>query len=406
MRVYNIRRELTTQDEHHVARLTADVAYADGERGERYWFEVPALYSDSLTHSGNPWLLALLPLAMRLGEPLEIDAPIDRVLLANARESVDIWRYWDPEIHKVTISAPLINADNHTESGVAAFFSGGVDSFYTLLTHTTEEAPYNIDDLLCIWGFDVPLDQVDAFAQMQKQLTHAAHQLAKNLIPIKTNLRETRVERASNNGFGPFYHGYALGAVALILERRYQYILVPSNGVGPEESPWGTHPLTVPLLSSNATRFVWDPISASRLEKLRLLAKSKVAENTLHVCFKLKNDQNCGRCEKCYRTQLGLELLGARERFTTFNPEAFSLDEVPNLYMYSQNGDRENFYQEMQTVARELGKDKIAAAIERGFKHGQQYKFWLPIRNQLWELPVIWRLGRLLDRLFIDRITR
>jgi hypothetical protein len=274
------------------------------------------------------------------------------------------------------------------------------------LTHNTTGDPYFVDDLIYVWGFDVPLSNVAAFQQRAVRIADVAQSLDKTLIPVKTNLRETRVERASDNGFGPFYHGYALGAIGLSLENRYRYILVPSNGAGPTENPWGTHPLTVNLFSTEVTRLIYDTPSATRLEKLETLATCESAWKTLCVCFKTQGNGNCGACEKCRRTQLGLEILGARERFVTFKAEDFSLDDVPNLVMFSPAGDRERYYREMYAVARARGSEEIAAAIATGFRRTRQYLFWQPIRDRLWELPVVWRLGRLLDRLVIDRMIR
>ncbi len=406
MRVHNIQIR-SSPDEDDAVRLQADVTYVDGAEGERYWFEVPASYGADLSHSGNPWLLALLPLAMLTGEPLEIEAPVDAVLLSNVLESANIWKHWKPQVHSVTVEAPRAGERGACSAQrVATFFSCGVDSYYSLLTHNIWGDPYFVDDLIYVWGFDVPLTNGMAFQQRKARIAGVAQNVDKTLIPVKTNLRETRVERASGNSFGPFYHGYALGAIGLSLENRYRYILVPSNGAGPKENPWGTHPLTVPLLSTEVIRFIYDTPSATRLQKLETLAACETAWETLSVCFKTQGNGNCGTCEKCRRTQLGLEILGVRERFVTFKSEDFSLDDVPNLVMFSQAGDREKYYREMHTVARARGSQEIAAAIATGFRRTRQYLFWQPIRDRLWELPVVWRLGRLLDQLVIDRMIR
>jgi len=392
--------------EADAVRLIATVSYDDDVDSEDYWFEVPQSYADDLSLSGNPWLLALLPLAMLSGEPLEIEAPVDRVLLAGALESARVWKYWRPDLYDVVVRAETADSYLGGEAKLCAtFFSGGVDSYYSLVSHRDEANAYCIDDLICIWGFDVPLERNAAFAHMRDGLSRVAHEYGKNLIPVKTNLRKTRLERASNNGFGPFYHGYALGAVGLALEHRYRYVLVPSNGAGPDETAWGTHPITVPLLSSRSTRFIYDTPSSTRMGKLEALAACQSAWGNLRVCFKAEDFSNCGCCEKCRRTMLGLEILNARERFTTFRPEDFTLGDVPNLYMSSARGDRERYYREMHVIAQAGGRDSIAEAITRGFRRTRRYASWWPIRNRLWKLPVVWRLGQLLDRCFLGRMT-
>jgi len=48
-------------------RLTGEVRYADSRR-EAVWYEVPADLERDLSTTGNPWLVALFPLAAKLGE--------------------------------------------------------------------------------------------------------------------------------------------------------------------------------------------------------------------------------------------------------------------------------------------------------------------------------------------------
>jgi hypothetical protein len=143
-------------------RLVGDVAYDDRPgKVEQYWFEVPEKYADSLSVSGYPWLACLLPLAVTRKEPLRLCRPIDPVLSANASRLMKIWTGWYPRLRIVPIDAevkPVEPGPGPAET--AAFFSGGVDSFYTLLRNkeaSDRESFPAIDRLLCVWGFDIDL---------------------------------------------------------------------------------------------------------------------------------------------------------------------------------------------------------------------------------------------------------
>src|SRR5262245_48369525 len=120
-------------------RLSGDVVYDDrpGEV-EQFWFEVPERYADSLSLSGNPWITSLLPLAVTLRQPLRIHAPVDPVLFENIPKLMETWSAWYrrrfPWVRPVPVDAPLkATAPDSGPRTSAAFFSGGVDSFYMVL---------------------------------------------------------------------------------------------------------------------------------------------------------------------------------------------------------------------------------------------------------------------------------
>ena len=117
-------------------QLTGEVIYGDrAVRPEIYWFEVPEKYAEFLSKSGNPWLVCLLPLAVTLGEPLRISEPVDSQLLENAQELMRIWKCWYPHLHLIPIEAEVEIKRHESPERTAAFFSGGVDSFFTVLWH-------------------------------------------------------------------------------------------------------------------------------------------------------------------------------------------------------------------------------------------------------------------------------
>ena len=116
-------------------RLTGTVAYDDRPgRTEEYWFDVADAHASSLSQSANPWLVALIPLAVTLGEPLRLALPLDATLLDNVLELQEIWRCWYPRLAPVDVQAPVVGSGHPDASArTAAFFSGGLDSFFTVL---------------------------------------------------------------------------------------------------------------------------------------------------------------------------------------------------------------------------------------------------------------------------------
>ena len=84
--------------------------------------------------------------------------------------------------------------------------------------------------------------------------------------------------------------------------------------------------------------------------------------DTLHVCWQERSADNCGTCEKCLRTLIALEVLGARERAATFPREPLGLSRLAAVWK-----DRPLFvrmYEQLKAHAAEAGRTDVVAAIE------------------------------------------
>ena len=78
--------------------------------------------------------------------------------------------------------------------------------------------------------------------------------------------------------------------------------------------PWGSNPDLDPLWSTERTTFHLDGVEVTRTNKVKAIAASDFALSRLKVCWREDIDTNCGRCEKCVRTQCALAIAGALER--------------------------------------------------------------------------------------------
>jgi hypothetical protein len=189
----------------------------------------------------------LLPLAVTIGEDVEIPLPVDRELFEGAKGLVGLWKSWYPELSPVSVKAEVAPiADNPQET--MAFFSAGVDSYFTVLRHPVKH-------FVNVLGFDMPLTKEPAFQRHCERLARIAKELSGELIPVRTNIRQTRWRSChwQKLGFGP-----ALAATALAMERRFSRVLLPGSVDFRNLFPWGSHPLSDPLLSTSKTRIVHD----------------------------------------------------------------------------------------------------------------------------------------------------
>ena len=314
-------------------RLRAEVRYHTGRLdAEEYWFDVPRAHAADLSATGNPWVACLLPLAALTGESLHIPLPVDRPLLANAGRLMRIWRRWYPEVAVVSIEADAIEVDPRGRPAhVGAFFSGGVDSFFTAMRPRDEGPPAErepIDELITVWGFDVPLDRRDAFARMRRRYEAVADELGKHFLDVATNLRTTRWGTAQ---WSYLAHGAGLASVALSLERRFRTVYVAGSGSHRIVRPWGSHVITDPLFSSWRTAIVFDAAAYLRTDKIEHLVERPIALRALRVCWALGSDENCGTCNKCLRTMLTLDLCGALGQAVTFPSKTIDLARIARM---------------------------------------------------------------------------
>lgn len=352
-------------------RLTGTVTYDTGTPSrEEVWYEVGDHRREDLSTSGNPWLVSLLPLAMTLGEPLRLSVPVDQVLLDRCHQVMEIWKAWYPRLHLVAIEADT-RTPMDSAGRTALFFSGGVDSFSSLLRHQApDETAYHtpIDDLIMIWGADVALGQAQAFARMRQRYQPVASATGKRLVDVATNLRETRWRETD---WARLSHGAFLASVGLSLERGYRRLLIASSiPVSHGMGGWGSHLMVDPLFSTSSTQVVVDAAGESRERKVERVAESELALNNLRVCWRSGTDQNCGACHKCYRTMIALELCGRLGACPTFPVTTLDLARVSHLYF----GEYRDFriFRRLLAKAWLLGRHDIVRALDRAMRRSRR----------------------------------
>lgn len=362
-------------------RLVGDLGYDDQSGVEQLWFDVAEEHAPFLSRTGNPWLACLAPLAAKLGQPVRLSLPVDRLLLRNVHELMVIWKSWYPALHCVEVNADTTDGQPAVPgTRTAAFFSGGVDSYFTILRAQEPDA-IAIDDLISVGGFDLRLNCLPVFERRRVWQANVAERLGRRFVDVITNLRDTRLGTA---GWGPLLHGSALAGVGLALEGAYRQLLIGSTADYGSLVPLGSHPLTDPLHSTAGTRVLHDGATHNRRAKLEYVSRSDIAVKNLHVCFRVASDENCGRCEKCLRTMAILDLLGrlgSAEAFPVRRVEPARLARV-----FVKDSLLEGYYRSIVALAGERGRPEIARSVARAMRSSR----W---RARLMAAPM-WCAGR------------
>jgi hypothetical protein len=253
--------------------------------------------------ANNDWTLpAALPLAMALGCEVQFEPSISPLLLQSVLTIQNIFTAFTSNRWKrVDVAAQPGPASAQRNQNVGLFFSGGVDSLYSLIKNQD-----SITHLVLVHGFDIRLHQTELFSLTEKAAQRVAAHFGKELIVVRTNLRDFSNPHAD---WG-MYHGAALAMVGLALSPVLGKCIIASTNTYNDLPSRGSHPLLDPLWSSEAMSFVHDGLEANRIQKLALIAGNEAAMSVLRVCWSSEREYNCGRCEKCLRTMAALLALG------------------------------------------------------------------------------------------------
>lgn len=307
----------------------------------------------------DPFLCVSLIPAMLRGMDLELAGPVSPRLLASIPAIQDLLPGWDKRFRKITVTAPSrppLGEDTLREVG--CFFSAGVDSFHTLLAHFDE-----IDRLIFVHGFDLPLSDPALHRQVVSRIRDVAARLGKPLIEVVTNVRAFSDSSAD---WGKDYHGAALCSVALFLAPRFRKVYIASHSCQ-HLNHWGSDPLLDPLWSTETTEIVHDGYDTVRLAKLAQIVDHEIVQQTLRVCWENSDGAyNCGRCEKCLRTMVGLSLTGNLGKCRTF-PGPLDLELVARSKI---NRHHAAIFLENLEAARQLGTNPaLTDALERAWSN-------------------------------------
>jgi hypothetical protein len=319
--------EHSIEDGWHVASSSIAI------NGKTYQIKYRASEGPVATGS-EPFLAAALLPAMKVEQALQVPGTVSPKLHAAIDSIQDIYHEWYPEFQKIPVHGEGKKSEVVGQAtDVGAFFSGGVDSFYTLLKHQDE-----IEKIILIHGFNQYYSDT-LRASVTKTVRQIARDFNKSLIEVETNVRELSDQYSD---YTDHFVGIMLTSAGLFIHPQFRKIYIPSSFSYGQLHPAGTHPLLDPLWSIEDMTFVHDGCEANRAAKTARIAESETALRSLRVCFSSKDEyNNCGRCQN---TMLALQAAGALERCSTFeqklDPEkvaGINIGHPENIHFFKEN---------------------------------------------------------------------
>jgi hypothetical protein len=360
-------------------RVSARISFQSVSQVLSYWFDVPVDLEPS--DNGNAWTVLMLPLACYFGETLVLDRALDRTLHDNLLGLRSIWSSWFPELRPVEIKAPMLVGIDRREVAISpskksiSSFSGGIDSLFSFFRHKDGafgDGEALVDDLLCVGGFNTSMEDFD---KMRVELEPFAQRSGRRLVPVLTNIRYGPHAVETPYSIGPWMerlaHAAFLAAIVHLLGRRYREFLIPASPpYGRLYRRWGSHPLCDPLLSSSDLRVIHDGASFTRVERTELVARHDDALAVLHVCWQDRRRGNCSRCPKCLRTMATLDLLGARERATTFDWSRYSMEQLAHVWLPTPN--HQSYFADIAERADRENRSDLSAALRSSIAYSRR----------------------------------
>ena len=222
---------------------------------------------------------------------------------------------------KLTVDSLEDNRKQEREEKALACWSGGVDSFATVISHLAEQPL-----LVSLWGSDIPWDDAEEWGILEKQLRDGAETLGLEQVTVRTSFRRLLYEgvlgklvRESGDGWWHgFQHGIGiLGHMAPVAWHEGIGNIYIASSFAPEylhrytcaADPWIDN--YVRFCGAKAVHDGSELDRQGKIERIAEYSRKNSQPVSLHVCWEKKSGDNCCHCEKCWRTMLALYAEGA-----------------------------------------------------------------------------------------------
>ena len=314
-KTWTLRGLTKTRDETRT-RVSAAV------NGLPVWFDSEDVELEAYAES---FAAAFLIPALFSGATLDVEDPLDPGWVASTEQLVPIYAGWWDKVDRYPIRPTTLKPrPPGPVSAVAQCFTGGVDSFYTLLRED-----HGVDVLFFVHGYDVLLFDRERSRRVREALAAVAAELGLRAVHVRSNLRE-------HPGFRwimwAYTHGAGLAAAGYAASAAMGRLVIPSSYSTGRARPWGTHEQTDALWSLPERLAVEHGAAPTRLEKVTALVDEPLVHRYLRVCWKnVDAAWNCSACEKCVRTMVTISTVGDLSRFEVFDQSVSLAERIDQM---------------------------------------------------------------------------
>lgn len=296
------------------------------------WYEVDREYEEYLCYErSDAFVLAVLYFAMVTGNDIQCEGAVSNELYHNLNTYIiPLHCNSRTGYRRIRILAETDASRLKTKGDNGTGLSCGVDSFDCIFAYMGKNmddahrlswgtvfhagAFYGMSDMKKCIRQEMTVDEWDEKARLQfRQQCVKSEEIAKQL-----GLRFLAVDSNISNLYqGAFLqsHAYRNCSVVLALQKLFGHYYYASAGE-PMKDYMGLDKDAsdnVQFFNTEATRFYLGGIEKNRIEKLLHISEYEIARKNLLVCS--EGGYNCGKCGKCNRTLIILDMLGKIDVF-------------------------------------------------------------------------------------------
>lgn len=316
----------------NMVRIQADIIITTNSHPITFptclWFDAPL---SAEAHIANDRLdaavVALLQAAMALDLAIHAHGLLSHRLAAGLSDYQKLLTSAFPNLRQIDITQEGDAERIGPAYAVAAGFSAGVDSLFTLATYHSAKCEKITHCYFANVGppfGNTPTRRAKyrrALAQYQPLLRGEGILC----VPLISNANDFHRPAGLKNWTQTF--GSITLSLALLMQKVVRKYIMSSDVTLEQlrEFPTGASPFLDPLLSTESLQIENYGSQYSRIEKLHFLAEyCPESRLVLNVCSERTTENgNCGRCIKCHRTMYALYRLNLLEEFTCFPKTSF-----------------------------------------------------------------------------------
>lgn len=392
--------------------IEADVTFTPSGERKTVFVGVPKAFKSLISDRSDCFLPLFMCLALIHEDHLDLDEiEVDPDFLRNCSSAMRQLEAWNPKFKFLTPqNAEEQPAEYSDQVVTASFYSGGIDSLFTLVRHSqgrskSPGSAVNDDVRYALHIFHnetvIEYEQIEREAQTLKS---GAESLGVSFVPVISNIMT--FDSLMHDYWSQLGHGAGLASVMHALGGEITHGLIGSTHTYGKLVKWGSSPITDPLLSSRALKIIHDGSTYSRVEKTGVVTSSNEAMNAINVCDNLIEGvgyQNCSQCQKCLRTMITIDLFGraGNDACPSFKWDEYNPDKFGALYLHNDN--ELTFAEEIREAA-SLSRPDISQATERCIGRGRRmapfarFESW--IRNSEFGRKNRVRLKQIRDHLY------
>lgn len=275
-------------------------------------------------------------------------------------------------------------------SAVGTGFSGGIDSFTTVLQHNSDIIDsYKLTHLTLFNVGSYGNDLENSKIHFQNDINRArefAEYYEKPLLILESNLNIFYSDNSHR-----IYNFSQRSTVCLIsgvlaIQKLFKYYLIASSGIiddfrFDEYDQYYYECLVASFLSNKNTVFIIAESDMDRVDKTKFIADNPIAQERLYVCeadiynekhgtnYNKNTAPNCSECIKCERTLITLDLLGKLDVFSSrFDLEKYKKNKDKVFCQVIEGHKRDHFLNEIYNLMKEVNfkipfKYKVAVLL-------------------------------------------